>query len=180
MNNNQKKDMFTKRQGDVYYCDTSSKQLELVAQPFIARLNRITLTAGTLALSIKNDIIELETKERNREGYVSEDEVGKKITRINDVTYKFVSIGRWRKGFGFVVLQLSNLNGGNARLSAYVTDTVHHTGEGIGTIPEYAEGMEIVSKYLANSRKVKNDIALLKAEHQTVKSVDELYETIKI
>jgi len=167
----------TKKLGDVYYFDTSSKQLELVAQPFINRLNRITLTAGLLATSIKNDILGFEIKNLN--GYASDEEIEKKITHINDVTYKCVSVGRWRRGSGFVILQLSNLNDGNARISVYVTNSVHHTGGGFATTPGRDESVGLLEEYLANSRKVKNDIELLKTEHQTAKSVNELYETIK-
>lgn len=168
----------TKKLGDVYYCDTTTKQLELVAQPFINRLNRITLTAGSLATSIRNEILNFERQNLN--GHISDEEIEKNIIHINDVTYKFVSVGRWRRGFGYVILQLSNLNGGNARITVYVTNSVHHTGGGFATTPGCDEAMKLVNDYIANVKIVKDDITKLKTEHQTVKSVDELYENIKV
>jgi hypothetical protein len=72
------------------------------------------------------------------------------------------------------------LNSGNARISVYVTNSIHHVGTSFGTKPEYNEAIELLNEYLSNTKIIKNDIQLLKTEHQTTNSVDELYETIKI
>jgi hypothetical protein len=92
------------------------------------------------------------------------------IETVDDLTYKCVNIARWRRGFGFVFLQLSLKNKGMARTTVFVTNTVHHSAVSFGTTPGAEQAQQLLDEYLNNNEKVLADINDLKQYHLTNKT----------
>lgn len=83
----------------------------------------------------------------------------------------YVSVGKWRRGFGFVFLQISEKNGGTARVSAFTTDTVHHSAVSFGTTPNADHVLELIKLYLSNIEQVESGLLILMKNHHTTKHV---------
>lgn len=132
-------------------------------------------TTQKVLLEIKRQIKLFETKWFD----TYSDELNSTITQIDDVTFCLVNIGKWRKGSGYVYLQLSNKNNGNARLVAYATDTIFHSSNCLGKLNLDVNDMEkIIKEYLSNKERVKIDIERLKYKHETLKTADELLASL--
>jgi len=103
--------------------------------------------------------------------YVSDDKIiGHKIFS-DDIVCMCVNIYRWRRGFGFVFLQISGKNEGSARISAFTTDTVHHSATCFGTTPDAEHASDMIDGYLGDPNQVDNDLYILKQSHYTAKNV---------
>lgn len=109
-------------------------------------------------------------------GYIEADKYLNQIFTVDDVVFKCVSLGTWRRGFGFAFLQISNQNDGQARIVCYSTNTVHHSAICFGTTPDVKDTEMILSEYLKDKQKVLADISNLKRHHDTQKDADELLE----
>lgn len=92
------------------------------------------------------------------------------IEIVDDLTYKCVNIARWRRGFGFVFLQLSLKNKGMARTTVFVTNTVHHSAVSFGTTPGPDQAQQLLDEYLNDTVKVRSDIDDLKKYNLTKKT----------
>jgi hypothetical protein len=105
----------------------------------------------------------------------------RKIFEVEDVVFMVTCIGRWRRGFGYVVLQISEKNGGSARVSVYTTNTIFHDAICFGTNPCESESMELIDKYVnvKNIDTLTKDLALLKTKHSTKKTVTQLISSLQ-
>lgn len=101
------------------------------------------------------------------------------INTLKDITYKCVNISHWRRGFGFVFLQLSMKDEGQIRVISLVTNTIHHKGGSFSTEPNIKHAKKILKEYMNNKTQVLVDIESLMEHHSTEKTSDELLETIK-
>jgi len=110
--------------------------------------------------------------------YKEKEEYVRQIFIEDDVTYKCVEIGLWRRGFGFVFLQISKQNEGQVRIVCYSTNTIHHSAECFGTTPDIEEIDRLISDYLGNEQRVLKDISDLKLQHTTQKDSDQLLKEI--
>lgn len=100
------------------------------------------------------------------------------IEIVDDITYKCVKVARWRRGTGFIFLQISSKDSGNARVSVYVTNTIHHYAECFGTTPGADEANLILTEYLADVKCVSTDLQSLKDHHTTECTVEYLFNHI--
>ena len=77
-------------------------------------------------------------------------------------------------------LQISNKNGGYARITVFTTNTVHHFANCFGTTPREAEANGLLQNIqgFESRQLIIDELAKLKTYHQTEKSVDELIEFI--
>ena len=101
------------------------------------------------------------------------------IESVDDLTYKCVNIARWRRGFGFVFLQLSLKDKGSARTTVFVTNTVHHSATSFGTTPGPGQAQQLLNEYLNDTDKVLSDICTLKEYHSTEKTASLLLEEMQ-
>ena|SRR5579872_7540165 len=121
--------------------------------------------------NITNDIknFELSTS-------LSESMIKGQVKIVDDITYSCVCVGKWRRGFGYLYLQLSEKNKGSLRLAAYTTNTIHHSAQCFGTTPDIDNVKDLISDYLRNPSNILNDIAKLRNCHSTKKEVKVLLD----
>jgi hypothetical protein len=93
---------------------------------------------------------------------------------VDDIVYKCVHDSRWRRGSGFLFLQLSDKNGGSLRLTAYTTNTIHHSAICFGTVPQIGEVNDMIKKYMLNKSNLLTTINTLKRYHKTNHSAEKL------
>jgi hypothetical protein len=107
-----------------------------------------------------------------------DDELGTRIFVSDDIVFCFPRIARWRRGTAYVVLQISAKNKGTARITMYVTNTIHHHATSFGTTPDIGHANDIRREYLADRDTVIGDLTRLCATHPTRVRADELYDMI--
>lgn len=120
--------------------------------------------------------ISIEIKNFELSESLVESQIKGQIKIIDDITYSCVLVGKWRRGFAYLYLQLSEKNGGALRLSAYTTNTIHHTAECFGTIPDIDDVKILIGDYLREPSKILNDIVKLRICHSTKKEVKVLLD----
>ncbi len=120
--------------------------------------------------------------------YCADEKNYKIIYRAEDITYCIVSMSRWRRGSGFICLQISSQSSlprtrghvkGNARVTAYSTNTIHHKAQCFGTLPGTKEMSQILEEYVKDEERVIKDLNELKKQHPTVVSSTVLYKNLK-
>lgn len=112
--------------------------------------------------------------------YGNDSEFMDTIKTCDDVVFKCVSVHRWRKGSGFAFLQISNKNGGSARITVFTTDTVHHSSNCFGSAPpSVSDSKSILKQQIENTTQLVNDIQILKRFHGTTVSASDLAKNIQ-
>jgi hypothetical protein len=161
-----------KRVGDVFLYTTKNDDIINIDHKFINNIG--VASVRKLLTAISNHITEFEKNANPKD----EDELMNLIGTTEDITYKCVKIARWRRGTGFIFLQLSSMNEGTARVSVFVTNTRHHTAECFGTEPKSPEAKKILNEYLKDGKNVLKDLQILKDNHTTTLSIDYLLTNI--
>jgi hypothetical protein len=149
--------------GSIFIYEGKNKKLIPLDDSYIQGI-RVTSVRKVLGI-IRNKIIDHETKQLDPCG---------QIFTAEDVTFCFVEIGRWRRGSGFVCLQISIKNKGMARAIVFTTNVIHHSATCFGTTPDVQEASELLNQYLADQDRVIKDLTKLKQSHPTSVSAEKL------
>lgn len=104
----------------------------------------------------------------------------------DDVIYKLVKMNRWRRGTGFLCLQISSNKEsripespmGCARICCFTTDKIHHNAFCFGKIPCADDAMFMIQDYV-KSAQIIDDLNELKISHPTSLSAEILLKYIK-
>lgn len=139
-------------------------------------------TVKNILSNIRKNIIVLENSNTEKK----ENETMTQIHVADDVVYKFVKINRWRRGTGFLCLQISSNKEsriptkpiGCARLCCFTTNTIHHPAFSFGTTPGVDEAKQMIMDYI-ESEQIIDDLNELKLSHPTKLSAKTLLKYIK-
>jgi hypothetical protein len=158
--------------GNIFYYNSSNKNLILLNDEYISTIKIPSVT--NMLKTIQKNIIYYEQNaykfsKPTDEIYVSD-----------DIFFKFIKFGKWRRGTCYICMQLSNKNDDSVRLTAYTTDTIHHNAQSFGTTPTASHAHDLLLNTLQDSKLIINSINMLKNVHSTTKSVDELLATLII
>lgn len=142
-------------------------------------------TVKDMLRNIRKTIIVLEHYNLNNKIEESDDLMNE-IYLQDDVVYKFVKINRWRRGTGYLCLQISSntesrISGkpiGCARVCCFTTNTIHHEAVCFGTTPDTSHGMLMIKEYI-ESEEIISDLNKLKLSHPTKLSAKTLHQYIK-
>jgi len=202
---------FGEDRGNVYLLDNNKKTIEKI-NVVIEGIS--TNTVKHLLETVRDDIVAFEKPHDYTNGistgggcvdgkYIGDAALLRKVKQSGDIVYMCVQIYHWRRGFGFVYLQISEMDGGNARLFACVTDTIHHSAFCFGTTPDaenavgmirdYVKGVsdhwtqikptdeELLKKSIENKQRIEGDLELLKSKNWVItKNIRDLRETMKM
>ncbi len=170
-----------KTHDDIYFLQ--NKKLLIVNDSMIE--TRSVATVRDILLNIKKKIIVLE--HYNSQNKTEEpDNMMKEIYIQDDVVYKFVKMNRWRRGTGFLCLQISSNKEsrikdkpmGCARICCFTTDTIHHDAFSFGKTPDVDDAMFMINHYV-ESDQIIVDLNELKTHHPTELSAETLCQYIK-
>lgn len=173
--------MSEKKIGNVFHYAGQDKPgavrlMKLIDEKYIKSFP--VLTVQRVVCKIKAEINKYETNDIK---YVHPNELKHKIFKIDDVVFMVANIGKWRRGSAYVVVQISEKNDGAARVSIYTTNTIFHSAQCFGTTPSKIESQELLDEYvnLKNIDTLMKDLALLKNEHSTKKTVGALIASLQ-
>jgi hypothetical protein len=98
----------------------------------------------------------------------------------DDIVCKYLSSLRYRRGTIYYFLQISSLDGGNARIIGYSTSTVFHSAASFGTTPDAKLVQNELKNLLEQSTNlVLTELRSIKLVHPTIASAEELLKSIK-
>ena len=160
--------------GDVFFYQSSKDILVKVDDMYIATNN--IPSVQKLLKNIRDGINQIELNSK----YFEEEKYKHNIEIISDIVYKCVSISKWRRGQGFVFLQISSKNSGTARVTVFTTNTIHHSSASFGTVPGSQDAKKLLTDYLQNKSKVIADIELLKNIHPTQRSASDIFNNFTV
>ena len=162
----------TDKLGDVYYADVDEKKpLQKISEPLDKKLPP---SVTNLLFAIQRAVQKFESYYYAPDKYLTSE-----TFTSADIVTKCVSVLRYRRGNGYLFLQISTLGGGNARIVGYASDTRFHNASSFGTTPDANLIYANKRLYLADSINVKADIQSLQEASKSVKTVEDLYKTLE-
>lgn len=164
---------FKKGLGSLYFYQRSNNELVRVDDQYIKQLSVQT---------VKDMLTQIRSSVSNYEALTvpDDDDFKHLIVTCGDIVFKCVEICRWRKGFAFVFLQISQKNNGAARVSVYTTDTNHHPSIAFGTNPPSPDDANcVLTDYATDKQRLVSDLNELKKYHDTKISTANLAKTLQ-
>ncbi len=158
--------------GSLFLYDVSTDGLVRVDDQYIEGVE--VLTVQRILDHIRSSVRDFES-----DPYKDEEELINDVKTFDDVVIKCVGVYRWRRGFGFVFLQISHKNDGSARLSVFTTNTVHHSAASFGTVPSASEAKSLLQQHVGDPAKLIADLKVLKQSHVTKVSAIDLAKNIQ-
>jgi hypothetical protein len=156
----------------LFMYDSTKNELMTIDDTFIDNI-----TIASVSDVLKNIREFVKNVESNP--YSREKEHLENIFICQDITFKCIAIHRWRRGFGFVFLQISLKNGGSSRMTVFTTDTVHHSASSFGTTPTASHAKSILSEQIHDTEKITEHIEILRQLHETQVSTADLVKNIQ-
>ena len=158
--------------GSLFLYNASADRLVEVDDQYIEEV--MVSTVQRILHHIRSSVKDFESSP-----YKDEEDLINDVKTFDDVVIKCVGVYRWRRGFGFVFLQISHKNGGSARISVFTTNTVHHSASSFGTVPSASEAKCLLQQHVGDAATMIADLKVLKQSHTTKVSAIDLAKNIQ-
>ena len=160
--------------GELFQYRSTSDDLVKVDDPYIDSIP--VHSVQCILRTIRNAITKFESVRYNLANIFTNI-----IETYEDVVFRCTAIHRWRKGFAFVFLQISQKNGGSARITVFTTTTVHHLSDCFGSAPpSAADAKSVLVQHTGNIAQLVKDLENLKQYHDTKITASDLAKNIQI